>query len=340
MRLFQLMYRVFILIIVLASCKQATQEVNVYSGRHYRSDELLFQKFTEQTGIRVNLIKADSDQLINRILLEGENTRADLYITADVGRLARAVSQGILQTIPDPSMLSLVPENLREPKGRWIGLTKRARVIAYHLDRVQPNELSTYEALADDKWRGRILVRSSQSHYNQTLMASILAANGTEEATAWSEAVVNNMAQPPRGNDRDQVKAMAAGVGDLALINTYYLGLLLRSSNSEERQVAAELGLFFPNQQGRGAHVNLSGMGITRYAKNKENALELIRFLLSNESQTFLANENFEYPVLAEADWPDLLQQWGEFKSDTVNVARLGELIPEAMLVFNKTGWQ
>lgn len=340
MNLFRLLSWVVILTIVLGSCQQAAEEVNVYSGRHYRSDELLFQRFTEQTGVRVNLIKADSDQLINRILLEGENTQADLYITADVGRLARAVRQGVLQPIPEPEVLSLVPENLREPGGHWVGLTQRARVIVYHRDRVQSHELSTYEALADEQWKGRILVRSSQSHYNQTLLASIIAANGIEKATAWSQAVVDNMAQSPRGNDRDQVKAIAAGVGDLALINTYYLGLLLHSSNQEERQIAAEVGLFFPNQQGRGAHVNLSGLGITRHAKNEKNAIKLIRFLLSNESQTFLANENFEYPALAGAEWPELLQQWGAFKSDTVNIGQLGERIPDAMLVFNKTGWQ
>lgn len=340
MDLFRLVNGVFVLFIVLTSCQQAVEEVNVYSGRHYRSDELLFQKFTEQTGIRVNLIKADSDQLINRILLEGENTQADLYITADVGRLVRAVNQGVLQPMPDPKVLSLVPENLREPGGHWVGMSQRARVIVYHRERVQAHELSTYEALADERWRGRILVRSSQSHYNQTLLASIIAANGIEEATAWSRAVVDNMAQSPRGNDRDQVKAIAAGVGDLALINTYYLGLLLHSSNPEERQIAAEVGLFFPNQQGRGAHVNLSGLGITRYAKNKKNAIKLIRFMLSSESQAFLANENFEYPVLEGAEWPELLQQWGAFKSDSVKISQLGERIPDAMLVFNKTGWQ
>jgi iron(III) transport system substrate-binding protein len=326
--------------VLLTACSSDEEVVNVYSGRHYKADEDLFNEFTAKTGIRVNLIKADSDQLINRMLIEGSNTRADLFITADVGRLTKAVEDGILMVVDDSAMLHRVPANLRHPEGYWIGLTKRVRVVAYHLDRVDTSELSTYEELASDRWKGRIVVRSSQSHYNQSLVASLIAANGVERTTEWAAAVIGNMAQSPRGNDRDQIKALAAGVGDIAIVNTYYLGLLLRSQNEEERLVAQQVGLFFPNQQGRGSHVNVSGMGIPAHAKNRDNALKLMDFLLSDEVQHRLAEENFEYPVVENVELPDLLNSWGSFRGDSVNIATLGQYLPDAMFIFNKVGWQ
>ncbi len=331
---------VMLFIIMVTSCHTQRDEVNVYSGRHYKSDEELFRRFTEETGIKINLIKADSDQLINRILLEGEQTQADLFITADASRLSRAVDHGILYPINDQALLHMVPKNLREPNGHWLGLTKRARIIVYHKERINPQELSTYEDLADDKWKGRILVRSSQSHYNQSLLASIIAANGHQSASDWAEKIVDNMAQPPRGNDRDQVKAIVAGTGDLAIINSYYLGLLMRSTNAEERRVASEVGLFFPNQEDRGTHINVSGMGIVASSKNKNNAIKLIRYLLQKDAQEYLANENFEYPVLPQAELPMLLQNWGAFKADSLNIGKLGDYLEDAMLIFNKAGWQ
>lgn len=336
--LFQL---IFLAVIVLAanSCKEPVEEVNVYSGRHYRSDEDLFRKFTEKTGIRVNLIKADSDQLINRMAMEGDRSPADLFITADVGRIAQALDQNLLQQAVTPFILENVPKNLRDPDGYWTGLTKRARVIVYHLDRVDPEQLSTYEDLVLPAWNGKILVRSSQSHYNQTLLASIVAANGYDQALQWAEGVVDNMAQPPRGNDRDQVKAVAAGAGDLAIVNTYYMGLLLRSSNEEEQQVAEQMGIFFPNQNDRGAHVNVSAIALASSSKNKENAMQLIEFLLEKESQELLASANYEYPVNPNAEWPELLKSWGTFKEDDINLSRLGDYIPESMKIFNEAGW-
>jgi iron(III) transport system substrate-binding protein len=331
---------VLVMAVVVAGCQPGFEEVNVYSGRHYRSDEELFRKFTEETGIKVNLIKADTDQLINRMILEGESTRADLFVTADASRLSRAVEHGILQRINDQSLINQVPAGLRDPDGYWLGLTKRARVIVYNVNTVSPDELSTYEDLTTEKWHSRILVRSSQSHYNQSLLASLLASNGADAALQWAEGIVRNMAQQPRGNDRDQVKAIAAGIGDIALINTYYLGLLMRSANAEERNVASQVRLFFPNQENRGAHINVSGMGIAANARNTENALALIRFLLQKDSQEFLAGENFEYPVIAEAELPQLLNDWGPFKADTLSITSLGTYIEEAMLIFNKAGWQ
>lgn len=325
--------------VILISCSQSVDEIKVYSGRHYRSDEDLFRKFTEKTGIKVNLIKADSDQLINRLALEGENSPADLFITADAGRIGQAVEQGLLQPVKTKFIEQNVPKNLRDPDDYWVGLTKRARVIVYHLDRVDPAELTTFEDLILPKWKGKVLVRSSQSHYNQTLMASMVAAGGYEQTLEWAKGLVNNMAQPPKGNDRDQVKAVAAGVGDLAIVNTYYMGLLLRSANEEERQVAGQMGIFFPNQDDRGAHINVSAIGLTASSKNKENAILLMEFLLEKESQEMLAGENFEYPVNPDAKWPDLLVEWGEFKEDTVNLTSLGNYLPEAMKIFNEAGW-
>jgi iron(III) transport system substrate-binding protein len=336
-------YRILILVVIvfigLSSCKSEKEEVNVYSGRHYQADEELLREFTASTGIEVNLIKGDSDQLINRMLVEGVNTPADIFITADVGRLTRAVDEGVLSPIRDAELLGRVPANLQHPEGYWIGLMKRARIVVFHRERVSPTELSTYESLADERWKGRLLVRSSQSHYNQSLLASMIAANGSDSAEQWAAGLVRNMAQSPRGNDRDQVKAIAAGTGDIAIINTYYLGLLLRSSNEEERRIASEMGLFFPNQQGRGAHINVSGMGLSAHAKNKENALKLMRFLLQDDSQAYLSASNFEYPVVTTAPMPDLLSDWGQFKGDTLNISALGSLLPEAMYIFDRVGW-
>lgn len=327
-------------LVSLFSCQSGYEEVNVYSGRHYRSDEDLFKKFTEQTGIRVNLVKADSDQLINRLKLEGKNTRADLLITADAGRMIVAMNEGLLQPVPSEKVLNTVPAYLRDPDGYWVGFTKRARVFVYHLSRVNPAELTTYEDLTLPRWQGRVLVRSSQNHYNQTLMASIIAANGSENATLWAEGIVANMAQPPRGNDRDQVKSIAAGVGDVAIVNTYYMGLLLNSPNAEERAIAQQMGIFFPNQDDRGAHINISGIGITAASRNKENARKLIEFLLDYDSQLTLAEENHEYPVNPEVSWPELLQKWGRFKADTIPLSQLGQHLQEAILIFNRARWE
>jgi iron(III) transport system substrate-binding protein len=323
----------------LASCAAPTDEVNVYSGRHYQADEELFREFTELTGIRVNLVKADTDQLINRLRMEGSTSPADLLITADAGRLVSAAAGGLLQPMESALVEGLVPGTFRDQSGYWTGLTRRARVMVYHRDRVDPEELSTYEDLADPRWQGRILVRSSQNHYNQTLMASMVAALGTEGAQEWAGAIVDNMARSPQGNDRDQVKAMAAGIGDVAIVNTYYMGLLLNSPNAEERQVAQSAGIFFPNQEDRGTHVNISGIGVTAASRNKDHAVQLIEFLLSDHAQQVLSSENFEYPISPRVEWPALLQQWGQFREDTIPLDQLEPHLQEAMFIFNRVGW-
>lgn len=334
-------FSLFLLIIsFLTACSHRDNVVNVYSGRHYSSDEELFRKFTAKTGIKVNLVKADSDQLINRILVEAERSPADLFITADVSRLSQAKKLDLLQPIPEMAGFLVIPSNLRDPDWFWLGLTKRARVIVYHKQRVDITEINDYEDLAEEIWSGRVVMRSSQSHYNQSLLASMVAAAGKDAAEAWVKELVRNFANDPKGNDRDQVKAIAAAEGDLSLVNTYYLGLLLRSDNAAEREVASSVGIIFPNQSNRGTHINVSGIALTANAPNRDNALRLIEFLLNKESQEYLSVQNFEYPVLPEAAWPELLLSWGKFKEDPINLNTLNDYLPDAMLISSKAGWK
>jgi iron(III) transport system substrate-binding protein len=323
------------------SCSSPTaNEVNVYSARHYQTDEDLFEAFTNETGIRVNLIKAGADQLLNRLEMEGANSPADLFITADAGYMLQARKKNLLQAMEKSVYQGIVPSYLYDSEGYWTGFTKRARVIVYHTERVDPSELSTYEDLTEPEWQGRVLVRTSQNAYNQTLMASIIAANGEEGALEWAKGLVANMAQEPRGNDRDQIKGIAAEVGDVAIVNTYYMGLMLHSSNEEEREVAKQMGVFFPNQDGRGAHMNISAAAIAKNAPNKENAEKLISYFLRNESQQLFAEQNHEYPVNSQTPWTDLQKQWGEFKPDTIPLDQLTPHLSNATKLFNEAGWK
>lgn len=330
---------ILLLAIAFTSCSSDQDIINIYSGRHYQADENLYREFTKQTGIKVNLVKADTDQLINRLELEGSNSPADVFITADAGRMILCMEKNLLQPMNMENIRKIVPSHLRDSQNYWTGFTKRARVIVYDKERVDPANLSTYEALVLPQWQGRILVRSSQNHYNQTLMASIIAAHGEAQALEWASGIVNNMAQSPRGNDRDQVKAIAAGVGDLAIVNTYYMGLLLNSPNQEEQKIAREMGIFFPNQTNRGTHINISGIAITAHAPNAKNAQQLIEFLLSKEAQNVFAAENYEYPVNTEVEWTELLNEWGTFRGDTIALDMLGPHLPKATILFDEAGW-
>ena len=233
-----------------------------------------------------------------------------------------------------------IPASLRDKDNQWFGFTKRARVIVYAKDRVTPKDLSSYEDLAAKKWRGRILARSSSNIYNQSLMASIIAAHGEKKAQLWASSVRQNMARAPQGSDRDQMRAVAAGLADIAIVNTYYLGLLVNSSEPKDREVAKTLGIFFPNQINRGTHVNVSGAGLVTHAKNKANAIKLLEFLASKEVQERFATTTYEYPVVEDATWSDLLNKWGKFKPDSLNLATLGELNKAAVKSFNRAGWQ
>lgn len=335
--------------LVLFSCKneakneqdgQTTQEVNVYTHRHYEADQNLFQKFEEQTGIKVNVINASADELIQKMTLEGENSPADVLITVDAGRLHRAKTSGLLQSISSPILDSIIPSNLKDVDNQWFAITKRARVIAYAKDRVNPEEVSTYENLTDEKWNKKILIRSSSNIYNQSLLASIIAHKGEEGAKIWAEGMVKNMARSPKGNDRDQVKAVVAGEGDLAIVNTYYIGMLANSDNPEERKVAESVGIYFPNQETTGTHVNVSGAGVAKHAPNKENAVKFIEFLISEEAQRIFASSNYEYPVNPNVEVSETLMNWGTFKEDTINLSLLGENNKNAVILFDEAGWK
>ena len=315
-------------------------EVNVYTHRHYPSDQILFEKFTENTGIQVNVVNASADELINRMEMEGDASAADVLITVDAGRLNRAMEKGLLQPVQSATLESNIPRNFRENQGHWFGLTYRARIIAYSLDRVDPAAISDYEDLTDPKWKSKVLIRSSENIYNQSLMASIIANEGPEQAKTWAAGVVANMAREPKGSDRDQVKAVAAGEGDLAILNTYYVGLLLNSENPEEVAAGESVGIIFPNQQGRGTHINVSGAGVARYAPNKENAVKFIEFLSSDEAQKVFAEANFEFPVKPGTTRAPLLESWGSFKIDTLDLGQLGTYNRQAVMLFDEVGWK
>ena len=319
--------------------KEEKQEITVYTHRHYDSDKLIFEKFEKETGIKVNVVKASADELIQKLESEGKQSPADVLITVDAGRLVRAKNKGLLQSIDSKVLGSTIPNYLKDAENQWFGLTKRARLIAYSKERVKPEELSTYEALTDAQWENKILIRSSSNIYNQSLLASIIANDGEEEAKTWAKGMVKNFARVPKGNDRDQVKAILAGEGDLAIVNTYYIGKLLNSKDSNEVNAANSVGLFFPNQADRGTHVNISGIGVAKNSPNKEGAVKFIEYLISKEVQEIFATANYEYPVNPSANSSDLLESWGDFKEDHLSLTQLGELNKAAVITFDEVAW-
>lgn len=316
------------------------QVVNVYTHRHYEPDQNIFKMFEEKTGIKVKVINASADELIQKMKMEGKQSPADVLITVDAGRLSRAKDEGLLQSIESEVLENAIPSYLRDVDNQWFGLTKRARIIAYAKDRVNPEELSTYEDLVNKKWKGKILVRSSSNIYNQSLMASIIANDGEEAAKNWAEGIVANMARSPKGSDRDQVKAVVAGEGDLAIVNSYYIGKMLNSPDAEEVKTAQQIGLFFPNQEDRGTHINVSGAGVAKYAPNKENAIRFIEFLLSEEAQQIFTDANYEYPIIDSVEPVKDIKDWGDFKEDNLGLNKLGENNKKAVLIFDEAGWK
>lgn len=319
---------------------QKDQVVNVYTHRHYEPDQKIFKMFEEETGIKVKVINASADELIQKMKMEGKQSPADVLITVDAGRLSRAKEQGLLQSINSEILEKAIPSHLQDVDNQWFGLTKRARIIAYAKDRVKPEELSTYEDLVSKKWEGKILIRSSSNIYNQSLMASIIANDGEDIAKKWAQGIVANMARSPKGSDRDQVKAVVAGEGDLAIVNSYYIGKMLNSPDAEEVETAKKIGLFFPNQEGRGTHINVSGAGVAKYAPNKDNAIRFIEFLIGEEAQKIFTNNNYEYPVLESVEPVEDIKVWGDFKEDTLGLNKLGLNNKKAVLIFDETGWK
>ena len=315
--------------LILGSCSSVnknTNEINIYSQRHYNVDEIQYQNFEKLTGIKVNVTKANADELIQRMKNEGENSPADLFITVDVGKLWQGGEMGLFQKFQDESVFANIDPQLLDKNGYWVPVTYRSRVIVYSNERVEKNELSTYEDLSNEKWKGRLLVRSSSNAYNQALMSSLVENLGTENTTEWSEGVVSNFARDPKGSDRDQVKAIAAGQGDIAIVNSYYIGLLLSSLKDEEINAGNAVSVFFPNQadKERGAHINISGLALTKNAPNRENAIKLIQYLTSIEAQKTYVSNSYEYSVNPDVKPDEIVQSWGEFKKDPVDLNSLG----------------
>ena len=318
-------------------------EVNVFSARHYDSDIQLYKKFTEKTGIKVNIVSGKDKALQKRITEEGKDSKADLYITADAGRLGAFASKGMFQNSMSPAIKGAVPSNFRTSK--WTGIAKRARIIYYSPERVNANDLNgmTYEGLADPKWKGRIVIRKSNNIYNQSLVASLIKNNGKKATAEWAKGVVGNMARDSKGNDRAQILAVAAGEADLAVANTYYLALMLSGKKGPEQQAAAKKVLpFFPNQGDRGTHMNISGGGILKNAPNKANAIKLLEFLLTKEAQQHIVNNTFEYPMITGVEPHPLVKQMGlGFKQDlNTKVANYGKNQALALELMLSAKWK
>ena len=316
----------------------ADEVVNVYSARHYDTDMAMYERFTEETGIKVNLIEGSSDALIERIKSEGQFSPADMLITVDAGRLWRAEKEGIFQPVDSAVLSERIPAHLRHPEGEWFGLSKRARVIAHKKDMALPGGFGTYEALADEAFRGQVCMRSSGNIYNLSLMASLIDAHGAPAAEAWAKGVVANFARTPQSNDTGQLKAVASGECTITIANTYYLGRLMASTKPEDKALMANLEIVFPNQDGRGTHVNISGAGVTKYAPNRENAIRFLEYLTSDFAQRLFAEGNNEYPISGPTTGP--VAALGEFKRDDLNVSVLGENQKEAVKVYDRAGWK
>jgi len=314
--------------------------VHLYSARNEALIKPVLDKFTEQTGIEVKLITSKADALLKRLQTEGRNSPADVLLTTDAGRLHRAREAGVLQPIQSDVLAKAVPESYRDEDGYWYGLSLRARPIVYAKDRVKPEQLSTYEALAEPAMKGRVCIRSSNNIYNQSLVASMISTRGEAATEAWAKDLVKNFARPPRGGDRDQIKAVAAGQCDVAVVNTYYLGVMLSGNDADERAAAEKVAIFWPNQDDRGTHVNVSGAGVTAHARHRENAIKLIEFMASPEVQSWYARVNHEYPVVDGVESSELLKNWGEFKADNINLTELGRLNADALRLMDRAGWR
>lgn len=318
----------------------AAGEVNLYSARQEALIKPLLDRFTAETGIKVNLVSAKADALLQRLKSEGRNSPADVLLTVDAGNLHAAQAAGVLQPVQSAALEGSIPAAYRDPAGHWFGLSLRARPIMYVKGRVNPAELSTYEALAEPKWKGRICVRSSDNVYNQSMIGSMIATRGEAATESWAKGFVANFARKPQGGDRDQLKAAVAGQCDIAIANTYYLAQMLESAKVDEKAVAEQIGVFWPNQDERGVHVNISGAGVTAAAPNRDNAVRLLEFLAGEGAQQWYAETNQEYPVRSGVATSATLRAFGEFRADSVNMAKLGEFNAAAVRLMDRAGWR
>ena len=335
-------YLVFIIsLFVFSGTALAGNEVNLYSARKENLIKPLLEQFTAETGIKVNLVTGKASALLKRLQVEGRNTPADLFLTVDAGRLHVAKQAGLLQPVESRVLIDAIPAHLRDRDNQWFGLSKRARVIVYSKQRAKAEMLSSYEGLTDPKWKGKICIRSSGNIYNQSMLASMVFHHGKADAEKWAAGAVANMAHPPRGNDRAQVKAIAVGECDIAVVNSYYLGNMQASSDQGERDAAAKVALFFPNQSDRGTHINISGAGITKNAANRDNARKLLEFMVGDKAQKWYASSNYEYPVKAGIEVSAIVKSWGyPFKEDSLDMGQLGINNITAVKIFDRVGWR
>ncbi|GMN02959.1 Fe(3+) ABC transporter substrate-binding protein [Erythrobacter sp. MTPC3] len=312
--------------------------VNLYSSRHYDTDLALYEDFTEQTGITVNLIEAEADALIERIQSEGELSPADVLITVDAGRLWRAEEAGVLSPVESEVLNERLPIYLRHPEGLWFGLSTRARVIIYNKEAGEPEGLETYADLADPAYRGDICIRSSSNIYNISLLSSIIANQGEEAAEEWARGVVANFAREPQGNDTAQIESVAAGECRIAVVNTYYLARFA-GGDDEQKALFDRLGVIFPDQDGNGSHINVSGAGVIKTAPNRENAVRFLEYLTSESAQRYFADGNNEYPAVSGLEANSAVEMLGDFKPDTLNAVEIGSNQAEAVQIFDRAGW-
>ena len=326
--------------IVLASSLFASGEVNVYSHRHYDSDKLLFKTFEEKTGIKVNVVTAKAEELVSKLAIEGANTPADILITADIGNLYEAKDRKLLQAVESKTLEENIPSHLRDDKKEWFGLTKRARVFVYNPAKVNPADLSDYLSLTDAKFKGKVITRSSTNAYNKSLLASIIANHGEAKALEFTKGLVANFSYDPKGSDRDQIRAVAAGDADIAIVNTYYLGVMLNGKDQKDIDIANSVKIFFPAQKTTGTHINISGAGVTTHAKNKENAVKLIEFLSSSEAQSIFAEGNHEYPVNPKVKASGTVASWGTFKEDKIQLNEIGKNTKKAVEIATEGNWK
>jgi len=315
------------------------QDLNIYSSRHYDTDDVLYDRFTEETGIAVNRIEAKADELIARLEAEGDNSPADVLITVDVGRMDRAEQADLLQPFDSETIDARVPEHFQHPDDLWFGVSQRARIIFYHKDRVE-NPPQSYEALADPKWDDSICIRSSSNIYNQSLLASLIEVHGEEKAKEWAAGILENMAREPQGGDTDQLRGLVSGECDLAVSNHYYFLRAFDKDVSGLTGSTDSLGWVWPNQEGRGAHVNLTTAAMTKAAPNEDNARAFLEFLTGDFAQAHFASQNNEYPAVPDAPSDDSTDRLGEFKADdSTDTAAFSRNAAKAQAIFNEVGW-
>ena len=315
-------------------------EVNLYTARHYDSDLELYDRFTRETGIKINRVEGNADELIARLSSEGARSPADLFVTADAGALWRAQQAGVLQPVTSDLLEQRVPANLREPGGNWYGFARRARVAAYNPERVQPDELASYEDLASPRFRGRICVRSSDSVYNLSLVGALIEAWGEQRAEQWARGIVANMARQPEGGDRDQIRAVGAGICDVAITNSYYFIRMANGEDASDREIAGRLRLAFPSLNGEGSHVNISGGGVAANAPNRENAIRLLEFFASPEVQLHFARNNNEFPASPDVAAPPPVDAYAGFQANPMPVAAFAARQPRAQAIMSRVGWR